>query len=82
MVFGQIAPRPLQWWARWVHAAFLALVTAFIGYGFSIDALPDRRGTSAWFFIGLFSLLTLAVIARAIYDTVRHFRERSTTSTD
>jgi hypothetical protein len=63
-----------------VHAAFFGAVTAFLAYGYRIDALPDQRGSGGWFLLALFALSTLVIVTFAIVDTVRHFRNRKTPS--
>jgi hypothetical protein len=73
MVFGDRAPKPLQWWAPWVYVVFFGAVAAFLTYGASIDQLPPGKGgvSQGVFVTGLFWLATFATLVLAIVRTIR-----------
>jgi hypothetical protein len=79
LVFGEPAPRPLQWWAPWVHAAVFGVIATVLTYGtLTWGAPPDRAGTAAemWIVIAMLWLFVVLALSRAIFVTIRHARRR------
>jgi hypothetical protein len=79
VIFGNRAPRPLQWWAPFVYASVFAVVAALLTYGtMTWGAPPDRGGTATqmWFVIAsLWAIVALGLVQGTVV-AVRRWRAR------
>jgi high-affinity Fe2+/Pb2+ permease len=76
-VFGDPAPRPLQWWAPWVHTVVFGAIAGVLTYGTVTWGAPrDRAGTSEEMWIVLVMLWVIAALAlgRAVFVTIRRLK--------